>query len=56
MDYFLQKAKKYADKSLNQEFEQIFKSIESNPICFVINERMLHFPEQIAGPAFQSLW
>lgn len=56
MDYFLQKAKKYADKSVSQIFEQIFKKIDLNPISFIVNERMLHFPEQIAGLAFQSLW
>lgn len=56
MEYISLKAKNYSDKQFTQKFDQIFKNIKINPFIFVINERMLHFPEQIASPAFQSLW
>ncbi|KAI1723282.1 protein BCCIP like protein [Ditylenchus destructor] len=64
-DFLLQKAKKYATKEVVKSFESVLvpstgtdndnsrKSDEN--VGLVINEKMLHFPSQISGPAFQSL-
>ncbi|KAI1722856.1 protein BCCIP like protein [Ditylenchus destructor] len=64
-DFLLQKAKKYATKEVVKSFESALvpstgtnndnsrKSDEN--VGLVINEKMLHFPSQISGPAFQSL-
>ncbi|KAH7684743.1 BCP1 family, partial [Aphelenchoides avenae] len=57
----LQRARKFADKQLVKLVEE--KATKTNQsegssdgkLGLLINERMLHFPAQIAGPAFKSL-
>jgi len=58
-DHILQRANKFASKQFDKRLKELLKGntevIDSERIGLIINERMLHFPEQIAGPAFQSL-
>jgi hypothetical protein len=49
----VQRAKKYAEKDAVHAVEQLF--YKNAQFGLVINERMLHFPAQIAGPTLQAL-
>ncbi|CAD5222633.1 unnamed protein product [Bursaphelenchus okinawaensis] len=52
-DLLLQRAKKHATKTVAVQIEKLFKAESS--VGFVINERMLKFPPQIAGPTLNAL-
>ena len=51
----LNRARKFASKEVVQKFEGVFNSTkEMKKNYLLINERMLHFPDAIAAPAFTS--
>jgi len=51
----LNRARKFASKEVVQKFESVFNSTkETKKNYLLINERMLHFPDAIAAPAFTS--
>jgi len=61
-DFLASKAKKHANKDVVQQLQALFVDFGKNDepkasgsLGLIVNERMLHFPDQIAGPAFQSL-
>lgn len=54
-DFILQRAKKHAKKEVTKQIEELFLSSSTKRVGLVINERMIHFPAAIAGPAFKSL-
>uniref|UniRef100_A0A7E4V012 Protein BCCIP homolog n=1 Tax=Panagrellus redivivus TaxID=6233 RepID=A0A7E4V012_PANRE len=52
----LNRARKNTTKEIVKSFEEIFSPIgDKKKNYFLVNERMLHFPAQIAAPAFASL-
>jgi hypothetical protein len=51
----IQRAKKHADKKVVQSLTRLFAKESNSNVGLVINERMLHFPPQIAGPALNAL-
>ena len=51
----LNRARKFASKEVVQKFESVFNSTkETKKNYLLVNERMLHFPDAIAAPAFES--
>ncbi|KAI6199817.1 Autophagy protein 5 [Aphelenchoides besseyi] len=54
-EFLLQRAKKYADKEMTRRLEKLFSNLSESKVGFVVNERMLHFPAQIAGPTLRAL-
>ncbi|KAI6229744.1 hypothetical protein M3Y99_01132800 [Aphelenchoides fujianensis] len=54
-ELLVQRAKKYADKEVAAHVEQLFAKPSDSKVALVINERMLHFPTQIAGPTLSAL-
>ncbi|KAI6213584.1 Autophagy protein 5 [Aphelenchoides besseyi] len=54
-EFLLQRAKKYADKEVTTRLEKLLSNASESKVGFVVNERMLHFPAQIAGPTLGAL-
>uniref|UniRef100_A0A914YJH8 Protein BCCIP homolog n=1 Tax=Panagrolaimus superbus TaxID=310955 RepID=A0A914YJH8_9BILA len=53
---FLNRARKVATPDIVKKFEAIFNNKDNKQKNYLlVNERMLHFPDQIAAPAFKSL-
>jgi hypothetical protein len=52
---FLNRARKVATPDIVKKFETIFNNKDKQKNYLLVNERMLHFPDQIAAPAFNSL-
>uniref|UniRef100_A0A914QHR3 Uncharacterized protein n=1 Tax=Panagrolaimus davidi TaxID=227884 RepID=A0A914QHR3_9BILA len=53
---FLNRARKVSTPDIIKKFEAIFNNKDNKQKNYLlINERMLHFPDQIAAPAFKSL-
>ncbi|CAD5231929.1 unnamed protein product [Bursaphelenchus xylophilus] len=52
-NFLTSRAKKNADKATSEQLEKLFK--DGSKVGLVINERMLHFPAQIAGPTLNAL-
>ncbi|KAE9552107.1 hypothetical protein FO519_004687 [Halicephalobus sp. NKZ332] len=51
----LNRARKFANKDVLQKFESVFNSSKEKKRNYIlVNERMLHFPDAIAAPAFSS--
>lgn len=50
----LNRARKFATNEIIKKFETIFNASKVNKNFLLVNERMLHFPDQIAAPAFKS--
>uniref|UniRef100_A0AC34R056 Protein BCCIP homolog n=1 Tax=Panagrolaimus sp. JU765 TaxID=591449 RepID=A0AC34R056_9BILA len=50
----LNRARKFASNEIIKKFEDVFNASKENKNFLLVNERMLHFPDQIAAPAFKS--
>lgn len=60
-EFILQKAKKFSTADIYKKFEKVMHVKERNEseidskVGLLINERLLHFPDQISGPGFASI-
>lgn len=54
-ELLLERATKHADKSVRIELKKMFTKEKNVRLALLINERMVDFPAQIAGPAFKSM-